>query len=255
MKRAFDGFLMLLLAAGLASYAAWCAAAGGANWSYTGPTGPAKWGSLSKDFALCKSGQTQSPIDIPDADARKGDMPPLLFNYKPSTLRIIDNGHTIQVNYAPDSWVTVEGKRYDLIEIHFHKPGEEKISGKSYDMSAQLVHRDKDGKLAIVAVLLEQGKENDLIKTLWSHLPQAREKENVVDAVKINALGLLPKNKDYYTFAGSLTTPPCTENVKWFVLKTPTQIASEQIARFARTYPMNARPVQPLNGRDILGSR
>jgi len=256
MKRAIDRFLvMIAAAAGLSGFAAPCLGAGGANWTYTGPTGPAKWGSLDKDYALCKLGQVQSPIDIPDADARKGDMPPLLFNYKPSSLRIIDDGHTMQVNYAPDNWVTVEGRRYELIGIRFHKPGEVKISGKSYDMDAQLVHRDKDGKLAIVAVPLEQGKENALIKTLWSHLPQARDKENVVDAVQISAFGLLPPNKDYYTFAGSLTTPPCTENVKWFVLKTPTQVSADQIARFARSYPMNARPVQPLNGRDILGSR
>jgi carbonic anhydrase len=253
MKRAPVSWL--ILAAGLSGFAALSIAAGVDHWTYTGPAGPAKWGGLAKDFATCKLGQLQSPIDIVDADARKGDMPPLLFNYKASPLRIVDTGHTIQVNYAPDSWLTVEGKRYELIEFHFHKPSEEKINGKGYDMVAHLVHRDKDGRLAVVAVLLEQGKESPLVKTLWGNLPPTREKEHAVDAVQINAVGLLPQKKDYYTFVGSLTTPPCSENVSWFVLKNPTQLSADEIARFAKSYPMNARPVQPVNGRDIQGSR
>ncbi len=253
MKR-FVLFVAAVFAAGLVGFAPLSVAADAARWAYTGPNGPAKWGKLEKDFATCASGTAQSPIDIPDANVRKGDLPPLLFNYKPSTLKIIDNGHTIQVNYAPDSWLTVEGKRYELVSIAFHKPSEEKINGKAREMGAHLVHRDKDGKLAIVAVLLDQGKENALITPLWINLPLAKEKENVVPTAQINAIGLLPQNKDYYTFKGSLTAPPCTENVTWYVLKTPVQISADQIARFAKSYPMNARPVQPLNDRDILGS-
>jgi carbonic anhydrase len=254
MRGFIDALVATVIAAGLIVFASPCAAAEAARWSYTGPNGPAKWGKLEKAFATCASGTTQAPIDIPDAHVRKGDLPPLLFNYKASPLKIIDNGHTIQVNYAPDSWLTVEGKRYELVEIHFHKPSEAKIDGKGHDMAAHLVHRDKDGKLAYVAVFLDQGKENALIKTLWSNLPQAKDKENVAAGVQVNAVGLLPQNKDYYTFKGSLTTPPCTEDVAWYVLKTPVQISAEEIARFARFYPMNARPVQPLNDRDILGS-
>jgi carbonic anhydrase len=255
MKRIVDSLVATIVAAGLVVFAPLCAGAEAARWGYTGPNGPAKWGKLDKAFATCASGTAQSPIDIPDAHVRKGDLPPLLFSYKTSTLKIIDDGHTIQVNYAPDSWLTVEGKRYELIEIRFHKPSEFKIDGKAQEMDAQLVHRDKDGKLAIVAVLLDQGKENALIKTLWINLPQTKDKENVVPTVQISAVGLLPQNKDYYTFKGSLTTPPCTENVAWYVLKTPGQISAEEIARFAKYYPTNARPVQPLNDRDVLGSR
>lgn len=254
MKGIIDALVAIVIATGLSVIAPSCAAADASRWAYTGPNGPAKWGKLEKDFATCASGTAQSPIDIPDAVVRKGDLPPLLFNYKPSPLKIIDNGHTIEVNYAPDSWLTVEGKRYELVSIDFHKPSEEKINGKAQEMGAHLVHRDKDGKLAIVAVLLDQGKENALIKTYWSNLPQAKDKENVVPTAQINAVGLLPQNKDYYTFKGSLTTPPCTENITWYVLKTPVQISADQIARFAKSYPMNARPVQPLNDRDILGS-
>ena len=255
MKNLSTKLLAIILAVGLAGVATLCAAAGDAHWSYAGPTGPAKWGSLEKGFAVCKTGAIQSPIDIPDADVRKGDLSPLLFNYKPAPLRIIDNGHTIQVNYAPGSFLTVSANRYELVELHFHKPSEEKVSGKGHDMEAHLVHRDKDGKLAVVAVFLDQGKENPLLKTLWSHLPQTRDKENVVNNVQINAVQLLPQGKGYYTFPGSLTTPPCTENVTWYVLKTPVQISADEIARFGRLYPMNARPVQPLNGRDLTGTR
>jgi carbonic anhydrase len=226
-----------------------------AHWSYTGRTGPAKWGSLEKGFVQCKLGQNQSPIDIPDASARKGDIAPLLFNYKPSPLKIIDNGHTIQVDYAPGSVLTVEGKRYELTELHFHKPSEEKIDGKGHDMVAHLVHQGPNGKLAVIAVLLDAGKENRLIKTLWDNLPKEKGKEKVVAAVKINAVDLLPENKGYYTFTGSLTTPPCSEDVTWYVLKTPVQISADEIARFAKIYPMNARPVQPVNGRDIQATR
>jgi carbonic anhydrase len=193
-------------------------------------------------------------MDINDADVRKGDLPALLFNYKPSPLRIVDDGHAIQVNYAPDSWVTVNGKRYELVSIVFHKPSEEKINGKGHDMAAHLVHKGADGKLAIIVVLLDQGAENPVIKTLWSYLPTAKGKEYAVDSVTFNALGLLPKQKGYYMYAGSLTVPPCTENVTWYVLKTPMEVSADEIARFGRLYPMNARPAQPRNDRDIVGS-
>jgi len=255
MQRVWNRMFATVAVAAIAGAASVGLAAEASRWSYAGATGPAKWAKLEKNFAACASGKTQSPIDIPDAEARKGDLSPLLFDYRPSPLRIIDNGHTIQINYAPGSTISVEGKRYELVELHFHKPSEEKISGKAHDMEAHLVHKGKDGKFAFVAVLLDEGKENALIKTLWSNLPQAKDKENVVDAVKINAIDLLPRDKGYYTFAGSLTTPPCSEDVKWFVLKTPTQISADEIARFARSYPMNARPVQDLNGRDIQATR
>jgi len=225
------------------------------HWSYTGPTGPAKWGTLEKEYSSCALGKIQSPIDIRDGVAKKMGLPPIDFEYKPSTLKIIDNGHTIQINYAPGSFISVGGKQYELVQFHFHKPSEEKINGKSYDMVAHLVHKDTDGKLAVVAVLLAKGRADPLIKTLWDNLPKEKETETVVDAVKVNAADLLPKNKGYYTYTGSLTTPPCSEGVTWFVLKSPTSISAGEIARFAKSYPMNARPVQPLDGREIRASK
>jgi carbonic anhydrase len=225
------------------------------KWTYVGPTGPVKWGDLNKDFEECKLGQTQAPIDIPDAKARKGDLPSLLFDYKPVPLRIIDNGHTIQVNYDPGSFLMVSGKKYELLQFHFHKPSEEKIDGKGQEMDAHLVHQTADHKLGVVAVQLDAGAENPMIKTLWNNLPKEKGKESAVPAVMINAKDLLPKNKGYYTFSGSLTTPPCSEDVTWFVLKTPVPISADSIARFASRYPMNARPVQPINSRDIQSTR
>jgi carbonic anhydrase len=245
----------IICAAGLACVAQVGTAAGEAHWSYAGATGPAKWGTLSKEFALCKKGERQSPIDIPDAEVRKGDLPPLLFNYKPSPLRIIDDGHTIRVDYAPGSFLTVSGNRYQLVSFDFHKPSQYKVSGKEHEMEVDLTHEGKDGKLAIVAVFLDPGQSNPLVKTLWSNLPRVKDKEHVVPSVTINAYGLLPESKDHYTLAGSLTTPPCTENVTWYVLKTPVQLSADQIARFARLYPMNARPVERINERDLVGSR
>jgi carbonic anhydrase len=225
------------------------------HWSYSGSTGPAKWGTLEHDYGSCALGKVQSPIDIRDDDVRKADLPAIDFEYKPSKLSIIDNGHTIQVNYARGSFITVNGRRYELVQFHFHKPSEEEINDKAYDMVAHLVHRDTEGKLAVVAVLLTSGRANPLIDTLWSHLPQDRNTEHAVDAVNINAADLLSESGAYYTFAGSLTTPPCTEGVTWFVLRSPQSVSEAQVARFAAVYPMNARPVQPLNGRVIQASR
>ena len=225
------------------------------HWSYGGATGPAKWAGLEKEFSACGVGKTQSPIDIRDAAVKPGDLPAIGFDYKPSPLKIVDNGHTVQISYAPGSSITANGRRYELVQFHFHKPSEEKVNGKSYAMVAHLVHKDADSKLAVVAVLLASGAENPLIKTLWTNLPKEKEKEVEAGSVTINAADLLPKDRAYYTFAGSLTTPPCSEGVTWFVLKHPTSISGGEVSRFGKLYPMNARPTQPLNGREIRGSR
>jgi carbonic anhydrase len=231
------------------------AAEGKPHWSYGGATGPTKWGKLEEDFSSCAMGKTQSPIDIHDAAVKRTDLPAIDFAYQPSTLKIIDNGHTIQINYAPGSFITVGDKRYELAQFHFHHPSEEKMNGKRQAMVAHLVHRDADGKLAVVAVLLSSGSANPLVQTLWQNIPKEKESEVTVDAVKINVADLLPKNRAYYTFAGSLTTPPCSEGVTWFVMRHPTSISKDEIARFAKLYPANARPVQPLNGREVRGSK
>ena len=251
------GYVLIVVAGAAAFAAAAIGLAAEPAWSYTGSTGPTKWGALSKEFKECKAGEEskQSPIDIPDAKARKGDLAGLLFNYKPVSLKVIDTGHSIQVNYAPGSFVSIEGKHYELQQIHFHKPAEEKIDGKGHEMDAHLVHKGPDGKLMVIAVLMDTGKENKFIKSVWDSMPKEKGKEMSVDAVKINAVDLLPNDKGYYTYAGSLTTPPCSEQVTWYVLKSPVQVSADQIARFGRIYPMNARPIQPYNDRDVMGTR
>jgi carbonic anhydrase len=176
------------------------------HWTYSGHGGPAEWGALSPEFAACKLGRNQSPIDIRGAKA--ADLPAIKFDYKPSPLKVIDNGHTIQVNYAPGSSIEVGGMRYELVQFHFHKPSEERIGGKSHAMVAHFVHKSPEGKLAVVAVLLDKGGANGLIESIWKNLPTAKEKEALVANVTIDAANLLPENKGYYTFQGSLTTPP-----------------------------------------------
>ena len=224
----------------------------GPHWSYQGHGGPAEWGELDPAFATCQLGKLQSPIDIRGAKA--ADLPAIKFDYKPSPLKVIDNGHSIQVNYATGSSIDVGGTRYELVQFHFHKPSEEKIDGKAHAMVAHLVHKGADGKLAVVAVLLDDGGTNSTIDTIWKNLPQEKGKEVAVNAT-VDAATLLPADHGYYTFQGSLTTPPCSEDVRWFVLKTPLKIAGSEITAFGKIYPMNARPSQPLNGRTLEATR
>jgi carbonic anhydrase len=222
------------------------------HWSYGKHNGPAEWAHVDPAFATCKLGKEQSPINI--RGAKVEDLPAIHFDYKPSPLKLIDNGHTIQVNYAPGSSIEVGGARYELVQFHFHKPSEEKIDGRSHAMVAHLVHRNAEGKLAVVAVLLDKGGANPTIDAILKNLPKEKERETTVDAV-VDAAALLPRNKGYYTFEGSLTTPPCSQDVRWFVLKTPMRIADSEIASFGKLYPMNARPTQPRNGREIDATR
>jgi len=232
-----------------------CLASEHKHWSYNGETDPAHWAELEGDFTTCSAGKSQSPIDIRHEAVHDGNLPALGFAYQSVPLSIIDNGHTIQVNYPPGSFLTVGNKQYQLVQFHFHHPAEEKIDGKGFEMVAHLVHKDANGKLAVVAVLFNAGAANGLVNTLWAHLPAVKEHEEVDTAIHINAADLLPKDRSYYSFAGSLTTPPCTEGASWFVLRHAGNVSKPQVAEFSRHYPMNARPVQPLNGRDIRASR
>jgi carbonic anhydrase len=228
-------------------------AAHGAHWAYSGADGPAHWGDLESDYATCKTGQRQSPIDIKGAK-KDSTLAPIQFDYKPSPLKIINNGHTIQINFAPGSSITVNGKSYALVQFHFHKPSEEEIAGKKPSMGIHLVHKDAGGALAVVAVLLKDGSANPAIQTLWANLPNTVDKETEVPNVKFNAADLLPANRNYYTFDGSLTTPPCSEGVTWFVLEATREVSPEQVAAFGNLYPSNARPIQAANSREIRES-
>jgi carbonic anhydrase len=225
----------------------------GPHWSYTGAEGPSHWGELDKSFSACQLGHSQSPIDI--RAPKPADLPPIQFAYRRTPLHIVNNGHTIQVNYAPGSAITVGSKRYELRQFHFHHPSEERINGKGFAMVAHLVHAAPDGSLAVVAVLLGEGAENAVIANVWQHLPSHEGPEQDLEDVQIDLAGLLPADRGYYTFKGSLTTPPCTEDVTWFVLKTAEPISKSQADAFGRIYPSDARPTQALNGREVLMTR
>ncbi len=221
----------------------------GAHWSYSGDTGPAHWGSLSPEYSACSQGKEQSPVNI--SNAQRSKLPVIEFNYQPSALAVVNNGHTIQVNYAQGSSITIDGKTYNLVQFHFHHLSETMVKGKHAPLEGHLVHKSADGKLAVVAVLFDEGKANPAIATVWSNLPKAEGTENKPSGVEVNAAQLLPDKFEYYTFPGSLTTPPCSEGVTWLVVSHRMTASKEQIDAFAKLYPNNYRPVQPLNGRKI----
>ena len=223
------------------------------HWTYDGNDGPTKWATLDPTYSECKVGHYQSPIDIRHTE--KADLPPIQFDYAPSPLTIVDNGHTVMVNYEPGSFITVGDHRYQLTQFHFHHPSEEHIHGKGFDMVVHMVHTDASGNMAVVAVLLKAGKVNPALHAIWDHVPREKDKVVAVEGVLINAADLLPVNRGYYTFVGSLTMPPCTEPVTWFVLKTPEEISREEVQLFANLYPHDTRPTQKLEGRLVRESK
>ena len=223
------------------------------HWEYQGKSGPSNWGKLDPRFRNCSTGHTQSPINI--SGAKKADLPALTFDYNAVPLNIINNGHTIQVTYAPGSSLRVGDSTYRLEQFHFHHPSEEHVNGHVYDMVAHLVHRDAENHLAVVAVLLQTGDANGLIGTVWQNIPKEQEKALEVPGVVLNVKDLLPADRGYYTFPGSLTTPPCSEGVTWFVLKHPVNLSASQLAEFAKLFPRDARPIESRNGREILETK
>jgi carbonic anhydrase len=221
------------------------------DWSYEGETGPANWARMNVEWAKCSAGKRQSPIDI--RDGIKVDLEQIGFDYHPSSFSEIDNGHTVDVSVGGGNFITVGNQTYELQGFHFHRPSEERINGKGTEMVMHLVHKGVDGGLAVVAVLLERGKPNPLIQTVWNNLPL--EKQTAVSpSIVIDPLSALPEKREYYTYMGSLSTPPCTENVLWMVMKQKMTASPEQMALFSRLYPLNARPVQQAYGRMIKES-
>lgn len=218
------------------------------SWSYDGNTSPRKWGKLSPDFTKCELGVEQSPINI--QDAVKGSSNPITFDYHSLPLVVVNNGRTIQVTYAPGSSMTVGGEKYQLLQFHFHTPSEHQIAGKTSAMELHLVHRDQVGKLAVVGVMINQGKEDPLIDQVWQAIPPIGQTKTV-KSTTINAANLLPEQRSYYSYAGSLTTPPCSEGVKWHILTTAISLSPKQIDQFRALYQVDARPLQPIGNRKI----
>lgn len=256
LRKGWMPFVLLVVAeflAPVASRAQWKT-----PWSYEGATGAAHWGALDPQYAACNAGKEQSPIDI--RNAAKAGLPALRFEYQSGPLKyLIDNGYTIRVNYhdapASGSFLVVGDKRYHLTQFHFHRPSEEYIQGKPYEMEVHFMHEAGDGKVAGVAVLLKAGRANATIQRIWEHMPTTQGKEEWIPGVEVDPARLLPSDTAYYMYMGSLTAPPCSEGVAWFVLKTPVEISPAQIAAFAKLYPHDVRPLQPLNGRIVKESR
>lgn len=220
------------------------------HWNYEGVTGPEQWGALDPRYANCAEGRQQSPVDITGATRPHPDQ--VRFNYAPSALKLVNTGRTIQVNYDPGSYLTIGSRRYDLLQFHFHSPGEHTIDGQVYDMETHLVHRSADRQLAIVAVLMAVGEENATIQTLWDNLPSEEGIDTAIRGVTIDVQAWIPPKMTYYAYSGSLTTPPCSGGVRWIILQTPATISAAQVESFTDRFPRNARPVQPLNDRALF---
>jgi len=219
------------------------------HWEYTGDAGPAHWSTLAPEFAAC-AGRNQSPIDLDNFI--EAELPPIAFDYKAGGHDVVNNGHTIQVNYHAGSSISIDDDTFALKQFHFHAPSENHIDGKSFPIEAHFVHADAKGDLAVVAVMFEQGDNNPALDTLWARLP-GKEGDPQALSPEIAAAELLPGNRDYYRYEGSLTTPPCSEGVRWLVLKHPVPVSAEQIDRLTKAlgHPNN-RPVQPVGARVVL---
>ncbi|MBZ0220715.1 MAG: carbonic anhydrase family protein [Candidatus Methylomirabilis sp.] len=224
----------------------------GPHWSYEGEHGPEHWGHMSKEFQACSEGKTQSPIDL--SNAAPEALSKIEFKYGSSKLNIVNNGHTVQVNYDGGSSIAVDGSEYGLVQFHFHTPSEHTVDGKSYGNEIHLVHKNGKGQLAVVGVLIEEGSENPAYSAIWSNLPAKAGEKKSVEA-SINAGELIPSESGYFTYSGSLTTPPCSESVKWIVLKKPIQMSAAQIKEISDIMSKNNRPVQPLNERVLKVSQ
>jgi carbonic anhydrase len=226
-------------------------------WTYTGSRGADHWSELDPSYAACNTGKEQSPIDIQTA-LTATNLPPVRFEYVSEPVKyVINNGHTIRVDYhdAPGagSYLVVGEKRYHLTQFHFHRPSEEYVHGRRYDMVLHLMHVSSDGEAIGVAVLLKEGHANPTVAALWQDMPQ-EEGQQAVPELALNPAHMLPRRLGYYTYMGSVTAPPCTEGVRWFVLKSPVEVSAAQIQAFAALYPDDVRPLQALGARVVMES-
>lgn len=239
------------VAALLLGFSAMAAAQATAPWDYTGKRGELNWGKLDPAYQACSKGREQSPIDIKNAHLNKA-LQPIEFHYIAGSVTLVNTGHTVEVHVNPGSYIVAGGVRYDLVQFHFHHPGETPVRGKLTDLEVHLVHKSADGKLAVVSVRMRENLDapNAVLAALWPHLPKtAGATEKVTEMV--NAGGLLPRDRGYWTYEGSLTAPPCTEGVRWFVLEDELTLSRDQLRAFAALYKMNTRAPQDAHGRRI----
>lgn len=222
-----------------------------AEWGYEGQSGPKHWGDLSPDYVLAKTGQQQSPIDI--SKSQPMPLPEINFSYGPSQIDLVYNGHTVEEVEDHQSTIEFDGKTFVLQQFHFHSPSEHTVDGQHFDMEMHLVHKSDDGEIAVVGVLISEGADNAAFDQIWNYLPSAANRERK-EKMTVDAATLLPSDHGYYRYTGSFTTPPCTEDVLWMVLKSPVELSAGQIRTFRAIIEGNNRPVQPLNDRTVAVS-
>ena len=217
------------------------------HWDYEGKSGPPTWGTLDPAWRTCLVGKAQSPIDI---EPRSGSASPITFHYKPTVATPFDNGHTLQVDLAPGSTIEIEGTAYQLLQFHFHTPSEHTIAGEHYPLEVHLVHQDGDGKLAVISVLYDSGAESRALGAVWSRWPKTPGSQDRARKT-FDPSDLLPETRTVYRYPGSLTTPPCSEDVVWNVMRRTMTDSKAHLDGFARHYANNARPLQARNGRKV----
>jgi carbonic anhydrase len=242
----------IALFVGMCASTAAVAQQAGADWTYEGIKGPLHWGKLDPAYKACSEGKEQSPIDIRGAHVNKS-LPPIEFHYISGSMTLTNTGHTVQVTAPAGSYIVVNGTRYDLVQFHFHHPGEEAVKGKLPDMTLHLVHKSADGKIAVVAVRLNEGEPNAVLAALWQHLPKTAGATDKLTET-MSPAGLLPTDRGYWTYEGSLTAPPCTEGVRWFIFEQQVEISRAQLKAFAALYKVNSRMIQDTHGRKIEAS-
>jgi carbonic anhydrase len=240
------------IARGLAATAEHASAPGApAHWGYEGDGRPERWGELQPDFKVCQLGIEQAPIDL--AGGITGDAGAVALDYKPLALRVINNGHTIQVNADSGLGCTIGGTRYELLQFHFHHPSEHLFAGKPFDLECHFVHRSSAGNLAVVGTFIRPGARNATLQMVFDAMP-SKEGPEVRAAGSVDPVALMPKSGAYFRYMGSLTTPPCSEGVTWTMFREPIEAAPEQIRQFAALFANNARPVQRLNRRFLINA-
>jgi len=228
------------------------------HWGYGPNNGPSRWGKLNKDWRLCAEGKQQSPIDLAGAqpkkmDAMKLELPTANLKIVRQThvLHALDNGHTIQINYDGGETLEIGGHSFALRQYHFHSPSEHTVNGRRYPMEMHLVHLSQDKKIAVIGVFIEEGRHNEAFDRIWSNLPTQTGQEVHIENVQVDIDHILPENKSTYRYRGSLTTPPCSEGVGWFVYVDPIELSRDQIQAFRDIFQGNNRPIQPLNHRTL----
>jgi len=224
------------------------------HWGYTGHESPSNWGDLDPKYSMCKQGSSQSPINITKSvTVESEDLEKIVFDYRTGASEVINNGHTVQVNIKGGSSITVDGIEFSLKQFHFHTPSENQIEGQNFPLEAHFVHASKDGKLAVVAVMFEEGKENPILKKIWKKMPHKAGGSAGCGLPSKVINDILPKEKDYYRFSGSLTTPPCSEGVRWLVMKHYSHVSAAQTKEFLELFHhSNNRPIQSINARKVM---